>query len=265
MDFKKEKFIYQKNNSITQYLIYEIISNYKELNMYFKKDNIDKINDTNNLFLKIKNVLKNEINKNINCYINNINNLCVINKTQNYNIQFSVLPNSNDSNDMKFSDFLIKQNIYNISDYTPSEEFETKDLDGDGVAISAFIGNSERGTSVGFPPENGGATEKGEDESYKPLTFSPNVVNINTNEKSIINNKRIIFLYEDSGKTTRIKKFHFIWFLNEYEGEIIFWNNYSIKPLAGKLLIFPASWCFPFFELTKFNQTIFTISGFIYE
>lgn len=242
MDFKKEKFIYQKNNSITQYLIYEIISNYKELNMYFKKDNIDKINDTNNLFLKIKNVLKNEINKNINCYINNINNLCVINKTQNYNIQFSVLPNSNDSNDMKFSDFLIKQNIYNISDYTPSEEFETKDLDGDR-----------------------GATEKGEDESYKPLTFSPNVVNINTNEKSIINNKRIIFLYEDSGKTTRIKKFHFIWFLNEYEGEIIFWNNYSIKPLAGKLLIFPASWCFPFFELTKFNQTIFTISGFIYE
>ena len=242
MDFKKEKFIYQKNNSITQYLIYEIISNYKELNMYFKKDNIDKINDTNNIFLKIKNVLKNEINKNINCYINNINNLCVINKTQNYNIQFSVLPNSNDSNDMKFSDFLIKQNIYNISDYTPSEEFETKDLDGDR-----------------------GATEKGEDESYKPLTFSPNVVNINTNEKSIINNKRIIFLYEDSGKTTRIKKFHFIWFLNEYEGEIIFWNNYSIKPLAGKLLIFPASWCFPFFELTKFNQTIFTISGFIYE
>ena len=172
----------------------------------------------------------------------NINNLCVINKTQNYNIQFSVLPNSNDSNDMKFSDFLIKQNIYNISDYTPSEEFETKDLDGDR-----------------------GATEKGEDESYKPLTFSPNVVNINTNEKSIINNKRIIFLYEDSGKTTRIKKFHFIWFLNEYEGEIIFWNNYSIKPLAGKLIIFPASWCFPFFELTKFNQTIFTISGFIYE
>ena len=196
MDFRKENLIYQKNNSLTQDLIYEIIVNFNDLNMFFTKG------DNENRFIKIKTFLKNEMEKNIKGYINNINRFCVIDKSQNYDILYSILPNSNN---IKISDFFFKQINYNDDN------------------------------------------------------------NLKNDVENIINKKRVVYMYENYGRCSKIKKFHFIWFLNDYDGEIIFWNNYSIKPVAGKLLIFPASWCFTFVELTKFNQTIYTISGFIYE
>lgn len=55
----------------------------------------------------------------------------------------------------------------------------------------------------------------------------------------------------------------FVWFLNDYDGEIVFWNKYAIKPHIGKLLIFPVSWCFPYEEIIKCNSNKYILYGYI--
>jgi hypothetical protein len=54
----------------------------------------------------------------------------------------------------------------------------------------------------------------------------------------------------------------YIWFLCNYDGEFII-NNYKIKPVAGALLIFPCSWCFPYYENIAFNTTKYCIFGYV--
>jgi len=86
-------------------------------------------------------------------------------------------------------------------------------------------------------------------------------------EKYVFSSSRKRFIIKNTSKclSKRIKILNFMWFLNDYDGEIIFWNNYSIKPSIGKLLIFPASWCFPYEELIKINSYVSMISGYIYR
>jgi len=57
------------------------------------------------------------------------------------------------------------------------------------------------------------------------------------------------------------KMLNFIWFLNDIDGEIVFWNNYSIIPKKGTLIIFPASWCFPYKQVVKFGSDVNIIYG----
>jgi hypothetical protein len=61
------------------------------------------------------------------------------------------------------------------------------------------------------------------------------------------------------------KRLFFVWFLNDFNGEILFWNDYYVRPTAGSLLIFPASWCFPFSEVVKHNETVSMITGYVYN
>jgi hypothetical protein len=67
--------------------------------------------------------------------------------------------------------------------------------------------------------------------------------------------------YLDDDKNRKL--FSFIWILNDYDGEIIFCNEYTIKPEKGMFLLFPNSWCFPHSEILKLNQTQFVIYGSI--
>lgn len=60
----------------------------------------------------------------------------------------------------------------------------------------------------------------------------------------------------------KIKYFHYIWFLNDYETNLIFWDNYPIQIKKGKLIIFPVSWCFPYNEILNLNK-LYTIYGII--
>ena len=54
---------------------------------------------------------------------------------------------------------------------------------------------------------------------------------------------------------------HYVWFLNDYDGEICFWNYFTIKPKAGLLLISPTSWLFPYSELVHPDMLKYTLSG----
>lgn len=64
--------------------------------------------------------------------------------------------------------------------------------------------------------------------------------------------------------TNKINTIGFIWFLNTSDDdELIFWDNYKIKPTAGTLLLFPISWCFPYKEIIANNSQKIIIYGYV--
>jgi hypothetical protein len=59
----------------------------------------------------------------------------------------------------------------------------------------------------------------------------------------------------------------FLWYLNTIEegGETEFWGNYKIKPEQGKLIFFPALWCFPHCGNIPLSDNKYIITGWMYE
>jgi len=87
------------------------------------------------------------------------------------------------------------------------------------------------------------------------------VFHIGTNNTS---NSTISYINRVSVDSTDVKLLMFIWFLNDYDGEIIFWNEHRIIPEVGKCIIFPISWCFPHKELINLQTKKYIIYGYIY-
>jgi hypothetical protein len=58
----------------------------------------------------------------------------------------------------------------------------------------------------------------------------------------------------------------FLWYLNDvYEGgETEFWTTYKVKPEAGKLLFFPATWTYPHRGMMPISNDKYIITGWIY-
>lgn len=78
------------------------------------------------------------------------------------------------------------------------------------------------------------------------------------NDIVYINNNRII------KESNRLKILNFIFFLNDYDGEYIFLNNYSIKPKKGSVIIFPVSMHYLYTERIKLFESKYIIEGFVY-
>lgn len=59
----------------------------------------------------------------------------------------------------------------------------------------------------------------------------------------------------------------FLWYLNDINdgGETEFFGNYRIKPEKGKLIFFPASWCFPHCGLIPKSSDKYIITGWFYK
>ena len=58
----------------------------------------------------------------------------------------------------------------------------------------------------------------------------------------------------------------FIWYLNNVTegGETEFWGNYTIKPEKGKLVFFPASWCYPHRGKMPISDDKYIITNWFY-
>lgn len=67
-------------------------------------------------------------------------------------------------------------------------------------------------------------------------------------------------------KEKRYRVITFIWYLNNVEegGETEFWSDYKIKPTAGKLVLFPASWTFPHRGKMPISNDKYIITGWVY-
>jgi hypothetical protein len=58
----------------------------------------------------------------------------------------------------------------------------------------------------------------------------------------------------------------FIWYLNDVTegGETEFWGNYTVKPEKGKLVLFPASWCYPHRGKMPISNDKYIITNWFY-
>jgi hypothetical protein len=97
--------------------------------------------------------------------------------------------------------------------------------------------------------------------NIKNTNFSFFIENKNKNNKDFFNyiNR---FSIE---KQNNVKLFMYIWFLNDYDGEIFFWNEYRITPKCGKFIMFPISWCFPYQEIIHSDANKYILYGYIYK
>jgi hypothetical protein len=100
------------------------------------------------------------------------------------------------------------------------------------------------------------------------VTLTVPLFDINTFNFSIeTQNKQIIERterFEVTNKIVKIKIIKYIIFVKDYEGEIVFWNEYKIKPRKGNLLLFPVSWCFPYYENIKIDSDKTFMCGFFH-
>ena len=58
----------------------------------------------------------------------------------------------------------------------------------------------------------------------------------------------------------------YLWYLNDVEegGETVFFGDYKIKPKAGTLIFFPASWCYPHTGKMPISSNKYIITGWLY-
>ena len=223
--FSKEILIYEKENSITTEICDDIIEMFENnMDLYYsKKDTIIPTNNTNtDLQMKYNEYI-----------ITNENNLTTIH----YNIRFDdkynkikkTLSNELNRNIQKY--FLQIKPTINIS-HKKNYNMKYELLSLNKTEYDYNIGSKQ--------------IEMSNDKSKTINTSLKN--NIYYNKINILNQK--------------IKYFHYIWFLNDYDTKLIFWNTYSIEIKRGKLIIFPISWCFPYSEILNLNK-IYTIYGTI--
>ena len=82
----------------------------------------------------------------------------------------------------------------------------------------------------------------------------------NDNSQNITNYKK-----NDSNNNNGIKMFMFIWFLNDCDGDFLFWNKVKVDNKKGTLLIFPTSLLYQYTEIMKNDTSKYTIYGFIFK
>ena len=64
----------------------------------------------------------------------------------------------------------------------------------------------------------------------------------------------------------RYRTVTYLWYLNDVEegGETELFGSYRIKPKKGKLILFPASWCFPHRGKMPISDDKYIITGWFY-
>lgn len=65
----------------------------------------------------------------------------------------------------------------------------------------------------------------------------------------------------------KMRHLTFLWYLNDVEegGETEFWSKYRVKPQAGKLVLFPASWTFPHRGNVPLSNDKYIVTGWLWE
>ena len=72
------------------------------------------------------------------------------------------------------------------------------------------------------------------------------------------------FIIEKKNNMYRI--ITFIWYLNDVEegGETEFCGDFTIRPEVGKLIFFPASWCYPHRGKMPISSDKYIITGWLH-
>jgi len=79
------------------------------------------------------------------------------------------------------------------------------------------------------------------------------------------------YIYHNDSKVDWPQKRHrvltYIFYLNDVDegGETEFWKNFRVKPEAGKLVLFPASWLYPHCGRIPYSSDKYIITGWLYQ
>ena len=63
----------------------------------------------------------------------------------------------------------------------------------------------------------------------------------------------------------RYRMITYLWYLNDVDkgGETEFWGTYKVKPEAGKLILFPATWSYPHCGNIPISNAKYIITGWL--
>ena len=115
-------------------------------------------------------------------------------------------------------------------------------------------------------------------DNYKPQNNSNNLYKMLDAEQHI-ENFMIQKYNKEIGKYSYHHDFHndftnkkhrtvtYLWYLNDVVegGETEFWGTHKITPQKGKLIFFPACWCFPHRGMVPISSDKYIITGWFYE
>ena len=154
-------------------------------------------------------------------------------------------------------DFIIPKSTNETDEWYKIENFLYKELHKNFKIYIEKIHNKS-----GFKPENNNGNE------YKSLQSEQVVDNFmiqkytkNIGQYTYHNDYRI------SIDEKRHRTVTYLWYLNDVDegGETEFWGTYKIKPRKGKLILFPASWCFPHRGIMPISSDKYIITGWFYQ
>jgi hypothetical protein len=106
--------------------------------------------------------------------------------------------------------------------------------------------------------------------SYKFKVFdNKHLLNKNFMVQKYLKGKGRYIYHDDFSIDYENKKYRaitFLWYLNDVEegGETVFSGEYKIKPKAGTLIFFPASWCYPHTGKMPLSSDKYIITGWLY-
>ena len=169
--------------------------------------------------------------------------------------------------------------------------FETEEDRYEGITVGG-VNKNIKDTTDFVIPKNNERWKKIETFLYKELSNKLNKYlnslkkkEYNTDYKiySCFNNKKLVihsFMIQkydkNRGKYTYHDDFHFelnfarvitfLWYLNTVEegGETVFWETYKVQPEEGKLIFFPAFWCYPHTGKVPISSDKYIITGWFY-
>ena len=116
---------------------------------------------------------------------------------------------------------------------------------------------------------NNSLTIEEQNSQYKYQLFT-NAVSFETMQmQRYTKNKGRYIYHEDFSCDWAKKKYRvltFLWYINDVEegGETEFWASHRIKPEAGKLLLFPATWTYPHRGMMPISNDKYIVTGWIY-
>lgn len=105
------------------------------------------------------------------------------------------------------------------------------------------------------------------DEKYKYFKNTNLMTENFMIQRYIKNHGKYIYHNDFAIKNGNSRAITFLWYLNTIEegGETEFWGNYKIKPQEGKLIFFPALWCYPHCGNIPLSDNKYIITGWLYE
>jgi hypothetical protein len=86
-------------------------------------------------------------------------------------------------------------------------------------------------------------------------------------QRYIKNYGKYVYHQDYENQVDKHRVITYLWYLNTIEegGETEFYGNYKIKPEQGKLIFFPAFWCYPHCGNIPLSDNKYIITGWMYE